>query len=325
MAQNPRTTEIESSTTTDRNTRLTRRSYVRSLAAVATATTVAGASTTAVAADDGAGSSGSYETIEISAGEDRTIDVESGETFENVLIDCTAEGARATVAAHGTDWTIRNVAIEGQFDVGAPGAAFGVSDTGGGTSTFENVYLADGSVDGGQDTAETGIWVSPEHTGHIDFSRVNVQSFPDNGIYASAPGGAGGGTVHIDSCFAANCYVSHYRIGSAGSKVTNSSVLIDDDGYDGRGIWVWAPGTCEIEGCQLETNAHHYAIVAGANGSGTTAEVTDTDYGTGFHEGIAERDGSTVSLADDVGTDPEAFVPEGCPTTPEDAVAGSSD
>ncbi|WP_255171676.1 hypothetical protein [Natrononativus amylolyticus] len=322
MAQNPRTTEATSSSTTDRNKRLTRRSYVRSLAAVATATMATGA-TTAVTADDGTGSSESYDTIEVSAGEDRTITVESGETFENVLIDCTAEGARATVAAHGTDWTIRNVAIEGQFDVGAPGAAFGVSDTGGGSSTVENVYLADGSVKGGAATAETGIWVSPDHSGHIDFERINVQGFPDNGIYASAPGGAGGGTVHIDSCFAANCYVSHYRIGSAGSKVTNSSVLLDDDGYDGRGIWVWAPGTCEIEGCQLEMNGQHYAISAGANGNGTTAEVTETDYDTGFHSGIKERDGSNVELASDVGTDPEAFVPSGVPTTPEDAASGN--
>ena len=315
MAQKPRATETRIDSTDLRNGGLTRRSYVRSLAAVAAVTTGAAAVGTAGADED-------YETITISAGEDRTIHVEDGETFENKLIDCTASGARVTIAAHATDWTIRNVAIEGTLDVGRPAAVFGLSDVGSGSSTFENVYLGDGSENAGNATAETGVWVSPEHNGHIDIERVNVQAFPDNGIYASAPAGAGGGTIHIDSCFAANCHVSHYRIGSEGSKVTNSSVLLDENGYDGRGIWVWSPGPCEIEDCQLEMNGRHHAIHAGANGAGSTAIVADTDFDTGFHGGIEERFGSTLELNDDVGTDPEPYVPEGVPTSPEEAAAG---
>lgn len=313
MAQKPRATETQIGSKDSRGIDLTRRSYVRSLAAVAAATTGAAMVGTAAAAD--------YETITISAGEDRTIHVDDGETFENTLIDCTASGARVTIAAHATDWTIRNVAIEGNLDVGRPAAVFGLSDVENGTSTFENVYLGDGSTNAGDATSETGIWVSPEHNGHLDISRVNVQEFPDNGIYASAPAGAGGGTVHIDRCFAANNYVSNFRIGSEGSAVTNSSVYLDDDGYDGRGIWVWSPGPCEIENCQLEMDGRHYAIHAGANGNGSTAVVADTDYDTGFHGGVEERFGSRLEL-DDVGTDPEPFVPDGVPTSPEDAAGG---
>ncbi|WP_276257010.1 hypothetical protein [Halomontanus rarus] len=316
MAQNPRTTENNSPPTDGRNSLLTRRSYVRSIAAAAAVTTGAAAAGSAAAAED-------YETITVSAGEDRTIRVESGETFENKLIDCTASNARVTVAAHGTDWTIRNVAVEGELDVGKPGAVFGISDTGNGSSTLENVYLADGSTNAGHDTAETAIWVSPEHNGHIDFKHINVQKFPDNAIYASAPAGKGGGTVHIDRCFAANCRISHYRIGSAGSKVTNSSVRLDDgEGYDGRGVWVWSPGPCEVDNCQLEMNGNHFSIRAGANGGGATTEVSNTDYDTGFNSGINESDGSTVELADDVDTDPEAVIPDGVPTSPEAAARG---
>ncbi len=262
-----------------------------------------------------------YETITLENGENRVIEVESGGTFENVLVDCSAPNARVTITAYGTDWTIRNVAIDGQLDVGQPGAIFGVADTEGGSSTLENVYLGDGSTDAGAATAETGVWVSPDHSGHLDIRHLNVQEFPDNGVYASAPGGAGGGTVHIDRCYAANCYVSHYRIGSQGSQVTNSSVRLDDSGYDGRGIWAWSPGPVEIEGCQLEMNGRQYAIDLGGSSGPTTATVADTDYDTGFNSGIEESGGS-LEVAADVGTDPSAFMPEGVPESALDAVDG---
>ncbi|WP_114576576.1 hypothetical protein [Saliphagus sp. LR7] len=297
--------------TESRNDGLTRRSYVRSLAAVAAATT--GAVGTAAAADGA-----DAERIVIDPGEDRTIKVGDGETFENRVIDCTAEGARVTVSAMGTDWTIRNVAVEGELDVGAPGAVFGIADTGGGSSRLENVYLGDGSTNAGGDTAETAIWVAPDHSGKLDIQGVNVQRFPDNAIYASAPGGKGGGTVHIDRCFAANCRVAHYRIGSAGSTVTNSSVRLDDEGYDGRGVWVWAPGPCEVKNCQLETGDNHYAIRAGANGSASSVSVTDTAYDEGYHGGINGEE--SVDLGSGVETGAEAVVPDAVPTSPGEAV-----
>ena len=316
MAKKSPTTDVESSTST-RNSVLPRRSYLRSIATAAVATAAVGAGTGAVAADGD-----DYETVTLDAGEDLLVTLEDGETLENVLYDCTAEGARVTIAAHATDWTVRNVGIKGEFDNGAPDAAFGISDVGGGSSTIENVYVADGAVHGSQAVGETAFWVAPDHNGHIDFKRVNVQNFPDNGIYASAPAGAGGGTIHIDECFAANNYVSNFRIGSEGSAVTNSNVYVDRDGYGGRGIWVWSPGTCEIENCQLELNGHNYAIDAGANGNGTTVEVEETDYSTDFHGGVNETAGSTVHLGDDVGTDPDPVIPDGVPETPEEAAAG---
>ncbi|GAB3036040.1 hypothetical protein [Natronobiforma cellulositropha] len=315
MAQNPRITEQDCHSNADTSARLTRRSYVRSLAAAATVAT-SGALVGTAAADDG------YDVITVSSGEDRTIHVEDGETFENVLIDCTAPNARVTIAAHATDWTIRNVAVHGELDVGRPATVFGISDREGGTSTFENVYLGDGSTNAGNATAETGIWVSPEHSGHIDMRHVNVQGFPDNGVYASAPGGGAGGTIHIDECFAANNYVANFRIGSEGSKVTNSSVLVDGDGYDGRGIWVWAPGPCEIENCQLELNGANFSIDAGAASGGSTAVVSATEYDTGFNGGIGESHGATAQLDGDCGTAPSAEIPDGVPTSAEAAASG---
>ncbi|WP_247004887.1 hypothetical protein [Halosolutus gelatinilyticus] len=315
MAQNPRTSESDTAPTTGRKPRLSRRNYVRSLATVAAATATAGVAGT-TAADE------KYETI---PAENQSITVGDGETWENKLIDMTT-GQDITINAQGSEWTIRNIGFQGKNVSGTGSATFGVADTGG-TSTIENVYLGDGSDDRNATShgyGQTAVWVNPIHSGHLDIKNVNIQSFADNAIYASAPGlpgKGGGGTVHIDSSFAANCYVSHYRLGSEGSKVTNSNVLINDDGYEGRGIWAWTPGTIKVEGCQLEMNGHHTAIDAGANGNATSVVVSETDYDK--QAGIAEHAGSAVKLKDDVGTDPEASIPDGVPTSPEEAANGS--
>ncbi|OAQ54445.1 hypothetical protein HTG_02535 [Natrinema mahii] len=315
MAQNPRTSETESMPTTGHNSGLTRRNYVRSLAAVATATTALGGVGAAAAEDD-------YEVIEAQG---QTITLEEGETWENKLIDMTT-GQDIVVTAHSSDWTIRNVGFKGENTSGTGSATFGISDTGNGTSTVENVYLGDGASTGNTNPnghGQTAFWVAPDHNGHIDFENVNIQNFSDNAIYGSAPGNKGGGTIHIDSSFAANCYVSHFRLGTEGSKVTNSSVYVDEsNGYVGRGIWAWAPGTVEVEGCQIEMNGQNTAIDAGANGNPTEVVVADSEYDE--KAGVAEHAGSTVELGDGVGTDPEAVIPSGVPTSPEEAASGAS-
>ena len=315
MAQNPRTSETESTPTTGRNSGLTRRNYVRSLAAVATATTAIGGAGSAAAKDD-------YEVIKAQG---QTITIDAGETWENKLIDMTT-GQDIVVTAHSSNWTIRNIGFKGQNTSGTGTATFGISDTAGGTCTVENVYLGDGASTGNGNPnghGQTAFWAAPDHSGHIDFKNVNIQGFADNAIYGSAPGNNGGGTIHIDSSFAANCYVSHFRLATEGSKVTNSSVYVDSsEGYVGRGIWAWAPGTIEVENCQLEMNGQNNAIVAGANGNPTEVVVKKSDYDK--TAGIAEHAGSNVKLGKKVGTSPEAVIPDGVPTSPEEAASGAS-
>jgi hypothetical protein len=300
MAQNSRTSDTESTPTTGRNSGLTRRNYVRSLAAVATAATAIGGAGTAAAQGD-------YEVIEAQG---QTITLDAGETWENKLIDMTT-GKDIVITAHSSDWTIRNVGFKGKNTSG--------------TCTVENVYLGDGSSNGNGNPnghGQTAFWVAPDHSGHIDFKNVNIQNFADNAIYGSAPGTKGGGTIHIDSSFAANCYVSHFRLATEGSKVTNSSVYVDSsEGYVGRGIWGWAPGPIEVTNCQIQMNGQNNAIVAGANGNPTEVVVTESDYDD--QAGISETAGSSVQLGDSVGTDPKAVIPEGVPTSPEEAASGS--
>lgn len=313
MTQNSRTND-SNPPVTNRNSGLSRRSYVRSLAAVAAATTSLGAVGSAAADDE-------YEQIEAQG---QTIQVGSGETWENKYIDMTT-GQDITITAEGSGWSIRNVGFEGKNTSGAGTATFGIADTGGETSTIENVYLGDGSD--GRNASSTGhgqtaFWVNPEHSGQLELKNLNIQGFADNAIYGSAPGGSGGGTVHIDNCFAANCRVSHFRVATEGSSVENSSVYVGDSGFSGRGIWAWAPGTIELSNCQIETNGSSPSIVAGANGQGTNVVVSESDYTDGSNGGISEEGGSSVELGDDVGTDPEAVIPDGVPTSPE-AAAGN--
>ena len=316
MTQNSRTNETAPPVTDD-NSALTRRSYVRSIAAVATATASIGVVGSAAADEE-------YEQIEAQG---QTIQIDSGETWENKLIDMTT-GGDITIIAQGSGWSIRNVGFEGKNTSGAGSATFGVADTGGETSTIENVYLGDGSD--GRNASSTGhgqtaFWVNPKHSGQLEFENVNIQGFADNAIYGSAPGGAGGGTVHINNSFAANCRVSHFRVATEGSSISNSSVYVDGDGFSGRGIWAWSPGTIEVDNCQLEMNGEGQSIVAGANGNGTNVVVSETDYGTGANGGIKEAAGSSVELGDNVDTNPEAVIPDGVPTSPEAAASGGSE
>ena len=290
---------------------LHRRGYLRAAAATA-------AGTVAALAASGSASASEYETITVDAGDHRVIRVGAGETLENVLIDVTADGASATIDAHAPNTTIRNVGIEGRMD-DPPTGIIGVSDTGGGTSIVENVYVGDGASRGHRHGL--GIWTSPQHTGHLVVDRVNIQEMGDNSFYCSGPGGRG--SVAFTNCYSANSWVSHFRL--ARGTVENCVALNDERHEDGRGVWAWSPGPVEVRDCDFEMNGRHYAIVAGANGSASEVRVADSQFDTDFHGGIRRASGSSVELHGENGHEPDGSrIPEGCPTSAAEAAAGGS-
>ncbi|MFC3958317.1 hypothetical protein [Halovivax cerinus] len=297
------------STTDHDNPRFTRRSFVSSVAAAA------GVAATGVAGTAGADSA-EYETITLEQGERKTVSVGDGETLENVVYDCTAPDTHVTISAMGTDWTIRNVGVEGRVD--RKEAVFGVADTGGNTSTIEHVYLGDGASQGHR--IGLGVWVAPDHTGHIDIDGVNVQEMGDNSFYCSAPGTKGGGTVDIRNSYSANSWVSHFRL--ADGTVENCTAVNTGEHKDGRGVWAWSPGAVEVRGCNLAMNGRHYAIESGANGSGSTVEVSDTAFSTEYHGGLNEVDGGTIDIVDEADREPEDVCPDSCPESPAEAARG---
>ncbi|WP_222918277.1 hypothetical protein [Natrinema sp. SYSU A 869] len=287
---------------------LDRRSYLK-LAGLAVPAAVSSMSV-ASAADDAE----SYEVIEARG---QTIDIDDGETFANKLIDYTTGEGCTIDARESTDWTIRNVGFRGRKR--APRTVFGLSDTDNGTSTVENVYLGDGSDDVGDSPhGPGGIFVGPEHTGTIEFRNVNVQGFPNNGIYASAPATSGEGSIHIDGCYAANCGVSQYRVGGDDDTIANSTAVLTESGYDGRGVWAWSPGEVNVANCQFAMDGRHYSFVVGANDDSSRLSVTDTEWDDEFHGGWANRYSGDICFDGGNGNDPYAIVPEGCPASVAD-------
>lgn len=291
----------------------TRRTYLKAAGIAVLGT----AATSATAAAE-------YETVTVPEDEHEVVEVGDSETLENVLFDVTAAGAAVTIVATGTDWTIRNIAVHGQVDMG-DNAIIGAADTDGGTSRIENVWLGDGSTY--EENGTTGIWVDPDHDGHLEIDRVNVQEMSDNAFYCSAPGTdwGSGGTVDIENCYAANCWVAHYRLAEGTVENCVASVTDDRQYRQGRGIWAWPPGPVDVRDCHLDMNGAHYSFVAGANGSGSRINVSGTEWDDEFHGGWRTIGNGTVNFEGGNGNDPKNIVPEGCPSSAEEAVHSGED
>ncbi|MBZ6495731.1 right-handed parallel beta-helix repeat-containing protein [Natrinema longum] len=300
----------ESGDTTGNNGLLDRRSYLKLTGA---ASVVGGglATGSAAAAEE-------YEVIEAS---NEWYNIDDGEVFENKIIDFSNGNWFGLYARESTDWTIRNVGFVGTHRHDKH--AIAVADVGGNTSTIENVYMGDGCIRPSSYSShgQCGIWVAPEHSGHIDIRNCNVQDWPNNGIYASAPGYNGnGGTVHIDSCYAANNYVSSYRLSSDGSKCTNSVAYNDSDGrFNGRCFWGWNPGRMTVSGCDFSSGSYNDAIHLGRNGETTRITIEETQF-----DGISQRGDVRLSRGSGLGSNPDLSMPEGVPTSAEEAASGGT-
>ena len=289
-----------SETDSSDSTLLNRRSYLKTAgAAAAAAVGIAGA--VPVAADE-------YDVVELSANERHVVRLGDGDIVENVLFDQRANNAQVVFNARATNWTIRNVGVVGRHK--GRGAYIGCCDNGGGTSRIENVYLGDGALN--QHRVGLGIWVAPDHSGHLDIERVNIQEMGDNSFYCSAPASSGGGTVSIDRCYSRDSWVSHYRLPDG--EVTNSVAVNTAAHRDGRGVWAW--GNAEVRNCHLQMNGRHNAFVAG---DGASIDVWDTEW----DNGRAGR--GRITLHGENGRNPEDFVPDGCPSSAEMAASGEGE
>ena len=285
--------------------------------------------TTAAAAVAAGGLSGSasanYNTIQANG---QTIHIDSGETWENVLIDMST-GNDIAISATGTNWTIRNIGIQGMDTSDIGRTYFGVADTGGNTSTIENVYIGDGSTSGNQQPTghgTSGIWVSPDHSGHLDIRYVNVQGMADNGIYGSAPGSNSNGqrgTIHIDSCYASNCHVAQFRLAD-GCTVSNSVAFNDGSyQYNGRCFWGWPTrngNRIEILDCDFDSGSYNNAVHLDGGTDGTIqAYMAGTQ-----HDGLQTDSRTQLTTGSGNGNNPDLSVPAGVPTSAEQAASGDS-
>jgi hypothetical protein len=262
--------------------------------------------------------------IRVPAGRTFEVTLGDGDSLSDLVIDVSALEASYNIDASGSNWEIRNLAIVGRHprsDV----TAFSVAVTDPeGVGVVDNVWLGDGS------RSTVGIFVSPAHAGTLLIRRCHVANYPNNGIYASAPGnGPGaqtpgaGGRVRIDSCYAYNNAVSGFRVGTAGSWVRNSVVVQDRrtpasiGGDATRAVWVYYESAL-IANVDFRM-ADGTGIVAGSgSGEKSTSQVVLRNV-----RGTAEDllDGEIEDIRGRVLPNPEIRVPEGCPETPAEVFA----
>lgn len=217
---------------------LERREYLHlASGAITTTAGYAALQNTAVAAE--------YDTITVAAGETFTKSLSNGETWENKLIDITADGAAYEIEARTDNWTIRNIGIKGTYPnrSGEGVTPFIVHvESPDATGTIENVYLGDGDVGETYDTSgaaqAVGLFVDNSHAGHLDIRNLYVSNWSNNGVYGSAPGNPAsdkypgeGGTVTIDTAYAENNDVAGFRLGTAGSTLTNCVTVGNRKGF----------------------------------------------------------------------------------------------
>lgn len=282
--------------------------------------------TAAGAVSGSAQASEDYKTIKVPAWKTHNISLGDNDTLENVLIDVTARGASVSIRAHGDGWAIRNVGIKGEIDVERPSKIFAPSVSKGGSAIVENFYMGDGCGISSPSRLG-GIWVNANtpHLGELTFRRLHIAGWADNGLYGSGPGrqhGPNAGPVKVEQSYAHNNNIAGFRLGTHGSYVKDSTVVVDGDlapvampgRKNGRGIWCKDGANINIENCDVWVGGPH-----GSSGIRASHEATAYVRDSAVRGGI---DGPSKET--NVTGNPSKRAPEGVPMTAEEAASGGS-
>ena len=218
------------------------------------------------------GDNSEYDVIEVDPGEQRDIYVED-ETFENTLIDMTADNCTAKMEVDGNS-TIQNVGWLGQPDYNDSGD-FLMLISGGGDVTVENCYM-NGMGDGSPGTYHGGMYLSVGFSGHVEARNNYIAGMGNNAFYANSPAqsNGGGGTIAFRNCFHENNTPSNFRPGATGSTIENCLSIADDpNGERGRyfssdyqfcrPIWHWDGTPMEVQETCLYVNPNDVQPGAG--------------------------------------------------------------
>lgn len=167
-------------------------------------------------------------------------------------------GGRVQVISRG-DFTVRNVKTVGKYPDQVTAFRFDVRNDEG-TALVENLHAKSTRQ---TNESVTGLYVGRQHAGELTFRNCNVQNFSDNGLYASAPGGAGGeidganGPVHVEGGLYKNNNTANVRLGSTGSTARNVRIVVDEvpphpnDVVNARGLRLRARKDQIIENCEI--------------------------------------------------------------------------
>jgi len=183
--------------------------------------------------------------------------------YEGIDLDFRQSGRGGMVHLLATDdFEFRNVRVRGRYPPDVTGFRFEVV-TPKSAGIVENVRLSGGSIDGSD---SVGIYVGHTHAGTLTIRDCVVESFPNNGVYASSPGRVDGlsgsnGPVHVLGGRFRNNNIANVRLGSTGSSVQNATIVVDeippkaDGGLDPRGIRMRARRGQLVKNCDVRIKA----------------------------------------------------------------------
>lgn len=335
--------------------RIDRRSYVKlGMAAAAGIATVGSTVGTSAAESTEVFADGeSYETIELSEGEQRAYDISDGETFENVLIDQTAPGSMFAIRVDqgANDWTIRNIGWKGLAPTGSNNRDYTFLIHARGDGVIENIFIDQRNHDGGEGSDVGGLWTySGSHHGHIDCRHNFIAGCGNNASYSSGDGyehNDATGTIRHYRSYHRDNAVSNFRPGNPGSLVEECvSVANDPAGTRGpyptggtklcRAFWGWHHPDLTMRNSAIwhdpddvQASAPFWATHrTNSEGSYCEINIIDCDINASWeaagnsligHGGTNTR---RVNI-DGLGYNPDISVlGDGVPTTPEMAAAG---
>jgi hypothetical protein len=276
---------------------------------------------------------GDYETIRLSSGERRQIQIGSGETFENTLIDIGAEGADVQIVATGSDWTVRNVGIVGGADVSSSDGGYPNMLFASGNGLVENVYLGDGVAYDG--VRKGAIGVPKSHSGRIEVRNCYIARWTGNALYAAtaAESGGGGGSVAVRNSYFRDNTISHVRIAQDDSVLENCVITNTNNVPQhpwgtrfSRGLWslygdrsqVVDVRNCDIDITNQNSNGGGEAIVSVISEPMSQFRLLDSRV-------RGNMNSLTNIITENLGDTPNVEVPDGVPTSGEAAASGTSD
>jgi hypothetical protein len=293
---------------------LDRRSYLK-MAGAAAATV--GAANVSAGSAEGA----SYDTITVPANTKKVIRVGAGETFENKLIDITADGAHVKLLTEGSGWTVRNVGIKGENNNrnGTYGS-FYLRCTEEGEGLAENIYLGDGAADRCGHAAVSD-W---DNHGTVTIRNIHVQGWSADGMYMSHSGVSqshGMGETQIENAYLKNNNIENARLGAPGSYIKDSVIHVENQEVvsanesgqvNARGLWFKDQSGLKASNCDISVQGSH-AVIASDNGEGTLENCRVEGPVTGPVEQV------------NVSGDPDVTPPGSVPMSAEEAASGEID
>jgi hypothetical protein len=290
---------------------LDRRSYLKLAGAAAASVGVAGASSSSAAA-------ASYDTIKVPANTKKVIRVGAGETFENKLIDITADGAHVKLLTEGSGWTVRNVGVKGENNnMNGVYGTFYLRCTDGGEAVAENIYMGDGAADRCGHAAVSD-W---DNSGTVTIRNIHVQGWSADGMYMSHAGAnpsSQGGVTKVENAFLKNNNIENCRLGTAGSYIKDSVIHVENQDVipsnesgqvNARGLWFKEQSGLKAINCDISVTGSH-AVFASDNGSGTLKDCRVEGPITGPVEQV------------NVSGNPDVSAPDSVPMSAEEAASG---